>query len=283
MLVIVSLLLASTPFGDAPSQVSNLAPGVLSETKSFEFGFTMSPRHRDLFYGVQFEGERVEIWRRRWNDDGLSAPQPILRDDRATYHDPVLSHDESRLYFTSDRAGSAGSDLWYVERRDDGFGPPVRLGPEINSAADEYYTSLTAAGDLFFSSNRNGSFDIFVAQRTKAGFAPARPVAGGVNGPTYEVDPYVAADGAYLIFVSIRPGGLGRGDLYISRRLKDGTWSAATNLGPRVNSPGHELCPWVLGDALFLSAFGDLRWVHRQVLDGAPSSRPSKAPAPAPQ
>ena len=269
----ILILLAAVPFGDVPARVSNLAPSVLSKTQSFEFGFTMSPRHRDLFYGVQFEGERVEIWRRRWTKEGLSKPERILHDDRATYHDPILSHDESRLYFTSDREGSEGSDLWYVERQGKGFGSPVRLGHEINGPADEYYTSLTKAGDLFFSSNRNGSFDIFVARRTKSGFEPAQPVTGGVNGPTYEVDPYVAPDGSYLVFVSVRPGGFGRGDLYISRRLKDGTWSNAVNLGARVNTAGHELCPWVLDDALYLSAFGDLRWVHRRVLDVASAKR----------
>ena len=275
VVAIVSILLIATPFGDAPARVSNLAPGILSKTPSFEFGFTMSPRHRDLFYGVEFEGERVEIWRRRWDDKGLSKPERLLHDQRATYHDPILSHDESRLYFTSNREGSQGSDLWYVERKGRGFGPPVRLGPEVNGPRDEYYTSLTANGDLYFSSNRNGSFDIFVARRSKSGFEPAQPVSGGVNGTTYEVDPFVAPDGSYLIFVSVRPGGFGRGDLYISRRLKDGTWSSATNLGARVNSPGHELCPWVLGNALYLSAFGDLRWVHSDVLKST-FTQPSK-------
>ena len=276
MVPIISILLAAAPFGDAPARVSDLAPGMLSKTKSFEFGFTMSPRHRDLFYGVEFEGERVEIWRRRWDSTGLSKPERVLYDARATYHDPVLSHDESRLYFTSNREGSEGSDLWYVERKGRGFGSPVRLGPEINGPQDEYYTSLTTDGDLYFSSNRNGSFDIFVARRGKSGFEPAQPVSGGVNGATYEVDPFVAPDGSYLIFVSVRPGGFGRGDLYISRRLKDGTWSNATNLGDRVNSPDHELCPWVLDDALFLSAFGDLRWVHRDVLKATKSTKRAK-------
>ncbi|MEO1170613.1 MAG: hypothetical protein AAFX94_00965 [Myxococcota bacterium] len=227
----------------------------------------MSPRHRDLFYGVEFAGNRVEIWRRRWSGSALSAPEPLFVDSKATYHDPILSLDGSRLYFTSDREGSAGSDLWYAERDGKGgFADPVRLGPSINGPGDEYYTSLNAAGDLFFSSDRNGSFDIFVSRKTKSGFAPAEALGAAVNGPGYEVDPYVAPDGSYLVFVSIRPDGAGRGDLYISRRQKEGRWSEAKNLGPRVNTEGHELCPWVLGDTLFLSAAGDLRWVSAKVL-----------------
>ncbi|MEM6274916.1 MAG: hypothetical protein AAF735_06715 [Myxococcota bacterium] len=253
--------------GEPPEIASNLAPPVLSETDTFEFGFTMSPLHQDLFYGVEFEGERVEIWRRRWSGAWLSQPERVFWDAKATYHDPILSQDESRLYFTSDREGSAGSDLWVAVREGGGFASPTRLGPEINGPGDEYYTSLSSNGDLYFSSDRDGSFDIFVARRSGDAFLPAEALGSGVNGPGYEVDPFVAPDGSYLIFVSVRPDGLGRGDLYISRREGEGTWSPAKNLGARVNTDGHELCPWVWGDALFLSAAGDLRWVHKRVLD----------------
>ena len=58
-------------------------------------------------------------------------------------------------------------DLWMVTRKakDDPWGEPVNLGPNINSLGDEREPSLSADGStLYFGSNRpggNGYWDIW--------------------------------------------------------------------------------------------------------------------------
>ncbi|WCL82176.1 OmpA family protein [Saprospira sp. CCB-QB6] len=51
-------------------------------------------------------------------------------------------------------------------------------------------------------------------------------------------------DGSALYFTSNRPGGYGGFDIYVSFRTKNG-WGRPQNLGPAVNTAGHELHPFM--------------------------------------
>jgi hypothetical protein len=53
------------------------------------------------------------------------------------------------------------------------------------------------------------------------------------------------------VFVSDRPGGYGKMDLYVSH-WKDGRWSPARNLGPTVNGPDFEFCPQIVAGGRLL-------------------------------
>jgi len=78
---------------------------------------------------------------------------------------PFLSEDGTTLYFSSNRAGSAGTDIYYTNRLGDSWetwSTPQRMGPPINSARNESKPFLNdATGYFYFSSNRDGSSDIF--------------------------------------------------------------------------------------------------------------------------
>ncbi|HEY0896929.1 MAG TPA: OmpA family protein [Sphingobacteriaceae bacterium] len=57
--------------------------------------------------------------------------------------------------------------------------------------------------------------------------------------------PALSADGTILFFVSDMVGGYGRSDLYYSVKGSDGRWGKPVNLGPRVNTEGDEMFPYV--------------------------------------
>ena len=147
------------------------------------------------------------------------------------------------------------ADIWYTERRGEGWSEPIHAGPVINTAADEYYSSFTDDGTLYFASNvgaeRQGNYDIYFSRNALS--APEMPVrlGPGVTTGAYEADPFVAPDGSYLIFAAGRRSNLGRGDLYISARGEDGTFEKARNLGTPINTEGHELCPYVSRDGRY--------------------------------
>lgn len=87
---------------------------------------------------------------------------------------PALSKDEKRLYFSSDMPGTMGmSDLWYVEiLGNDSYGPPVNLGPSINTEARESFPFISEKNNLYFSSDGRsglGGYDIFVTPLDKDG------------------------------------------------------------------------------------------------------------------
>ncbi len=146
------------------------------------------------------------------------------------------------------------SDLWYVERQGDGWSEPIRLPDTVNSPANDYYTSLTDEGHLYFARNvataegEDSNYDLFRARFVDGEFEPAEPLPGAVNTGAYEADPFVAPDESWLIVCSTRRSGQGRGDLYLSVRGEDGNWSAVQSLGSKVNTEGHELCPFVTPD-----------------------------------
>src|SRR5262245_43869694 len=87
---------------------------------------------------------------------------------------PHISKNGLSLFFTSDRpVGSFGSfDIWVSQResRDDPWGPPMNLGPNINTASNDRAPALSRDGHfLFFATSGRGGFgslDIFVSYRT---------------------------------------------------------------------------------------------------------------------
>ena len=107
----------------------------------------------------------------RINEVTFAAPIHLGPAINSAYHEaaPFLTAKGSKLFFSSNRRGGiGGSDIYYVERLGTEWNKwtsPVLLSKPINSAADEshpYFIEKT--GELFFSSKRDGSSDIFKIQ-----------------------------------------------------------------------------------------------------------------------
>ena len=80
--------------------------------------------------------------------------------------EPFMSPDERYLIFISEtrKGGSGGWDLWICFRENDGsWTEPVNLGPDVNTADDEYGPRVTPDGKyLFFTREVRGkSMDIY--------------------------------------------------------------------------------------------------------------------------
>lgn len=68
--------------------------------------------------------------------------------------------------------------------------------------------------------------------------------------------PSISDNGEKLYFASNRAGGYGGMDLYVSERTKTG-WGKPRNLGPKINTVGNELFPFIHADGtLFYSSNG---------------------------
>lgn len=74
------------------------------------------------------------------------------------------------------------------------------------------------------------------------------PKAISFNTREYEeCHPALSADGKYLYFASDREGGHGGMDLYVSE-FNAGKWEEPLNLGPKINTPGNDVFPFVHDD-----------------------------------
>ena len=177
-----------------------------------------------------------------------------------------FSADGLEMYLDSLRAGGQGQDdLWVCKRASpqDAWGPPENLGATVNSAQVDCPGSLTADGlELYFMSRRpggSGSADLYVIKRAtrNSPWGPATNLGARVNSSYADGSPSVSSDGLELYFASDRPGGYGGLDLYVSTRATtQDLWGDPVNLGPAVNSPGHEVLPFLSPDGLLL-VFGD--------------------------
>lgn len=129
---------------------------------------------------------------------------------------------------------------------------PVNLGSNINSALSDQGPAISKDRlRLYFHSNRSGGFggfDMYVSQRASVDDPWGEPMNLGptVNTVFDEGNPAFSRDGHFLFFQSIRPGGLGGVDLWVSRRNHthdDFDWEPAVNLGPGINSAADENAP----------------------------------------
>jgi len=268
--------LQQSPPGTTPEV---FAPDLISLPDQYEFGSVFNAEGTEFYYAVSDNG-RDYIRYCRLDGDTWSDPQTILPQERHGYNDPFLSPDEQRLFFISRRtADGLGDpkdyDIWYVQKDGDAWSDPINAGPNINSSANEYYISFTQDGTMYFSSNRvvpqdkNGDFDIYYAQEVDGEFQEADRLGQAINTDAYEGDVFIDPQEEYIIFAAERPEGMGRGDLYISFKQADGSWTVSRNMGNRINTPGHELCPFVTidGQYFFYTGNQDIYWVHTKVFE----------------
>jgi outer membrane protein OmpA-like peptidoglycan-associated protein len=87
-----------------------------------------------------------------------------------------------------------------------------------------------------------------------------KKMGANVNHPIYwDSQPTLSADGNALYFASDRPGGFGGIDLYVTKKdPATGVWGVPKNLGPKINTPGHEKTPFIHSDSetLYFSSDG---------------------------
>src|SRR3989337_1693992 len=185
---------------------------------------------------------------------------------------PAISKDGLSLFLASGaaRGGFGLQDLWVSQRvgEDDPWGPPMNLGPTINSAAVDTVPALSRDGHwMFFNSDRPGGFgraDLWASYREHVhddfAWETAVNLGPGVNsafldqGASYfENDDFGVP---LLFFGSNRPGGMGASDIYVSARLPDGSFGAA-QLVRELSSPFQELRPVIRFDGLEMFLFSD--------------------------
>lgn len=253
----------------APSAVPTIfAANVISDSTE-QWRLTFTPDGKTAYFasspGFFPVTRKATIYTSQLRDGAWTAPVVASFSGKYSDIDPSISPDGKRLYFSSIRpvAGTLRGDIdiWMTERAGGGWGQPVRLGDEVNSAGDELYPSSSKDGTLYFASGPSRPlagqhFDIYKAARSGAGFATRERLGPAINTvPTaadanlqsaWEFNPEISPDGRMLIFTSLRPGH-GLGDLYVSH-FKDGAWTQARNLGPSINTQADEYHPTLSRD-----------------------------------
>ncbi|MGB2876983.1 MAG: protease inhibitor I42 family protein [Dehalococcoidales bacterium] len=164
------------------------------------------------------------------------------------------------------RPGGYGrEDIWVCRRQstEDGWGPAVNLGPNVNTSTCESQPCISADGmELYFSDvspwgtparpGGHGGGDIWVTRRANRDDEWAVPVNLGstINSSSMETYPNISADGLSLYFSD--------GDLWLATRpTRDDNWSARVRLTGGVNSGSWEGFPSLSADQRVLFFYSD--------------------------
>lgn len=202
----------------------------------------------------------------QWGKSSL-LPPPLNSDGNEGAH--CLSADGRTIYFTAcyrdDSRG--GCDIYISKLTDAGWSLPENLGLTINTAHWETQPSISFDGKtLYFVSNRPGGFggsDIWMSRKTARGdWGKPENMGPYINSSKDEISPFIHYDDQTLYFASEGMAGMGRLDLYLSKRQADGEFGPARNLGYPINTEKDESSLFVNMSgtmALFSSESGDSR------------------------
>lgn len=197
----------------------------------------------------------------------IASPRPyviknigsIVNTENPEYS-PVISIDGTTLFYTSKRLRADSSnfeqisyengkhfeDIYVSYRdRDGNWTEPQYLGfcrPRRNDAS----ISTSADGQTVFVYQDINGGDIYYSQIVDTTFKSIQEFpAEELNTEYWESHATISVDQNYLYFVSDRPGGYGGRDIYRLKKLPNGEWSKAYNLGPTINTEFDEESPFL--------------------------------------
>ena len=183
---------------------------------------------------------------------------------------PFVPKDESILVFNSKRDdgssvkpdGSFYSEVYISQVKNGVFSKAIKLDQNINTLeGSEEIVGLSARGDfmMFYFDNKESFGDLHFAEYNAVdGVFEVEKLPKEINTKNHEIAASISKFGNAIYFASDREGGYGGVDIYVSRKLPNGAWSLAQNLGPTVNSEYDEDFPNISPDnkTLYFSSKG---------------------------
>lgn len=265
--------LDQTPPGEDPVIFS---PGIVSAQEHFEHSMlAFSPDHSDVFWSTDFtEFGFYDIVTMKKESKGWSAPRLAPFSEKHHAGSPVFSHDGKKLYFSSARPrhgteGNSDTNIWVVEKSGEAWSEPKLLDDIINSEQGESVQSISEQGTLYF---RRG-MEMFRSKQKDGNFLAPEKLDIQLSPGARVFALFIAPDESYMIMESFGgEGGYGGADLYISYKMKDGSWCDPINLGPKINTEATERFPSVTPDGKYLfflrvSDGSDFYWVSADIIE----------------
>ncbi len=207
--------------------------------------------HAEEIFGVQKNIKQCKTGKKMYNDpvrvwiDNLGENVNSSHGDYA----PVITTDQSRIFFTSRREGSTGEkmddqtgdyfeDVYYCDYKDGKWQPAVNMGKEINSSNHDASAGLSPDGKkLIIYLGHEGMGDLFVTQQKDGHWSKLKSIGKNINTKYWEPSASISHDGKTLYYVSNKPGGHGELDIYKSAWNEEKErWEEGVNLGPTVNT-----------------------------------------------
>ncbi len=168
---------------------------------------------------------KLKVYTATKQDDGKwdeLAGLPFNSDEYSVAH-PTLTVDGNRLYFSSDMPGGfGGMDLYYSDKENGNWGPPMNMGPDVNTEGNEVFPYYHNSGRFYFSSDGHvglGGLDVYYMDDKGEGtWGPIENIGFPVNTSSDDFGIVFNEEGTCGHFSSDREGGVGRDDIYSLRK-----------------------------------------------------------------
>lgn len=204
---------------------------------------------------VADEMKKIPLDSRIVNLKNVNSPYPD--------YGPVFTPDGKTMYFTSRRAGGASKDLdedlhffediYKATKDSTGKWGNVQMVKELCTPGHESVLCISGDGKYMVISRGEGNGDLYICEKALFGkWSEPAPMGKNINTNSRETGAFLVAGGKKIFFASDRSGGFGGLDLYYSEKRSNGSWGAAVNLGPKVNTTFDEDAPSVEKDGLAL-------------------------------
>jgi hypothetical protein len=262
--IILGLMSAALAFAQTPGLVTTESPKIFEEGK-FSTGDSESCPHfapdGKSFYFMKSSSDQKKwvLYSSEYKKGAWSTPTPLPFSGKYRDADPFITKDGKTMYFISNRPVSKDdslkkdTDIWKVEKIKGSWGEPIHLGNVINSNVAEYFPTLTDDGVLYFGSRRpggSGGCDIYRSVPRNGTFTEIENLGYPLNSQQHELEPFIAGDESYIIFMGLKGESFSTADFYVSYRV-DGKWTNPEALPSPVNSEFTEWAPAVTRDGKF--------------------------------
>ena len=182
---------------------------------------------------------------------------------------PFVPANESFVIFTSRRKDNVGgqvevdgyysSDIYVSLPVSDIWTKAKNMGGTVNTRYDEQAVGLTPDGQtmLMYIDHIDSLGNIYSSMNKAGVFQRMRKLNSNVNSD-FETAGSITPDGNIIFFTSKRDGGIGETDIYMARKLPNGQWAKAQNLGTTLNTKYKEDFPQIApdGKTLYFSSQG---------------------------
>ncbi|MEW6998027.1 hypothetical protein AADZ86_10015 [Colwelliaceae bacterium BS250] len=227
----------------------------------------LSKEYRDG--GGFFTPDMQEFYFTRRNSKDAKWSLVVLKSENNLWRESVVGPRVGRPIITPD-GKTMHLGKHYMERTETGWSEIKSLGPLFknfrimrlmsSSNGTYYFDEASESGPIRYSRLIDGKHE--------------KPKAVNIDFGDWNAHPFIAPDESYLLWDDQGESGYGGSDLYISFRHKDGSWSAAINLGDTINTSGNEGGPNVTPDGkyLFFNRYiseenAGMYWVDAQIIE----------------
>lgn len=179
---------------------------------------------------------------------------------------PVITPDESAMYFTSRRTGSSGNkkdvygayyeDIYVSYKYKNNWQRAQNIEAPLNTETNDACVAISPDGQrmiIYRTTPNEASGDLYLCKLGDGNkWSTPERIGSEINSPYIETSACFSNDTSEIYFSSDRPGGYGGKDIYRIKKAPDGHWAMPFNLGPAVNTAYDDDAPFLHPDGVTL-------------------------------